>query len=140
MLIRAGNIVIDIVAYDRVKGIIGEVQLMGVPVLKPAPGRYTLTGGVLLAHGLAVAVCHAPIVDTGDLRFRPGEGRPDGQGAGAAAHIQQRPLAIEAQVGEQALVGPLHHPTAAESVLFAYPAAPTEQGQKCCGGHRKNRS
>ena len=63
MLIRAGNIVIDIVAYDRVKGIIGEVQLMGVPVLKPAPGRYTLTGGVLLAHGLAVAVCHAPIVD-----------------------------------------------------------------------------
>ena len=33
----------------------------------------------------------------------------------------------------------LHHP-AAEGVLFSYPAAPTEQGQKCCGNHRKNRS
>ena len=92
------------------------------------PPAHPLSRAVVVGLGKLDALTYAETLE--ELR----------KGAGAAAHIQQRPLAIEAQVGEQALVGPLHHPTAAESVLFAYPAAPTEQGQKCCGGHRKNRS
>ena len=88
-LVRARDIVVDIVAHHGVETLIREIQLVRVPMLEYAPGRRALACGVFLAHGLAVAVGRAPIVDAGDRSIRPGQRRPDAQRPGAAAHLYE---------------------------------------------------
>ena len=53
---RTYDVVVNIVTHHGVKAPVREVQLVGVPMLKPAPGCHTFALGVLLAHGLAIAV------------------------------------------------------------------------------------
>ena len=46
VLIRPDDVVIDIVAHHGVKALIGEIQPIGVAVLKGTPGTHALAGGV----------------------------------------------------------------------------------------------
>ena len=78
LLVRTHYIVVDIVAHHGVETLIREVQLVGVPLLEPAPGANTLTGGIFLAHSLVVAEVYAPIVNARYFYLRPHQGRPDG--------------------------------------------------------------
>ena len=77
-LVRARDIVIDIIAHHGVEALIREVQPICVPMLEPAPGGHALAGGIFLAHGLTIAVGRTPIVDAHHLGRPPSEGRPDG--------------------------------------------------------------
>lgn len=104
--------------------------MVGVPMLKPAPGRYAFTGGISLTHDLSVAIGCTPIVDACDLGIRPDERRPDGQCAGAAAHVQKLSLSVKIQIGKDGVVDALHHSSTAERVLPPDPAAPAEQQQQ----------
>ena len=45
-LVRTHDVVVDIVAHHGVETLIREVQLVGVPMLEPAPGGYTFACGV----------------------------------------------------------------------------------------------
>ena len=127
---------IDIVAHHRVETLIREVQPVCVPMLEPAPGGYTFACGVFLAHSLVVAEVYAPIVNARYFCLRPHQGRPDAQRPGAAAHLQQLPLPVKIQMGEDDQVGPLHHTATPKGILTPYPSAPQEQRQQDhCGNH-----
>ena len=138
-LIRTRDIVVDIVAHHGIETLIREVQLVGVPMLEQAPGLHALAPGIFLTHGLTVAVGHTPIVHAGDLGVRPGESRPYAQCAGAASNLQKLSLPVKIQMGEDDLMDPLHHSSAAESVLFPYPCTPDQQGkQRRCGNREQD--
>ena len=127
---------IDIVAHHGVETLVREVQLVGVPMLEPAPGGYTFACGVFLAHSLLVAEVCAPIVNARYFCLRPHQGRPDGQWPGAAAYFQKLPLPVKIQMGEDNQVGPIHHAAAPKGILPPYPGAPQEQRQQNhCGNH-----
>ena len=47
-LVRSVDVVIHIVAYHGVKTLIRKIQMIGVAMLKLAPGRHAFTGGISL--------------------------------------------------------------------------------------------
>ena len=139
LLVRTHYIVVDIVAHHGVETLIREIQLVGIPVPERTPEADALALGIFLAHGLTIAVGHTPIVHAGDLGVRPGESRPYAQCAGAASNLQKLSLPVKIQMGEDDLMDPLHHSSAAESVLLPYPCTPDQQGkQRRCGNREQD--
>ena len=65
--IGSHDIVVDIVADDRVKTLIGEIQMIGVAMPEHTPGGHAFTCGVFLTEGLAVIVNSSPVVHASDL-------------------------------------------------------------------------
>ena len=65
--IGSHDIVVDIVADDRVKTLIGEIQMIGVTMPEHTPGGHAFTCGVFLTEGLAVIVNSSPVVHASDL-------------------------------------------------------------------------
>ena len=59
--------------------------------------------------------------------------------AGAASNLQKLSLPVKIQMGEDDLMDPLHHSSAAESVLLPYPCTPDQQGkQRRCGNREQD--
>ena len=133
--IGSHDIVVDIVADDRVKTLIGEIQMIGVTMPEHTPGGHAFTCGVFLTEGLAVIVNSSPVVHASDLCLRPGQGRTNRQGSGAAADFQETALAVIVQMRENDPVNLFHDPAAAKGILAPDPCDPDQQG---CQRRRNN--
>ena len=137
--IGSHDIVVDIVADDRVKTLIGEIQMIGVAMPEHTPGGHALAGGVFLTESLAIIVNSSPVVHASDLCLRPGQGRTDRQCPGAAADFQETALTVIVQMRENDPVNLFHDPAAAKGILAPDPCDPDQQGhQRRCNNREQN--
>ena len=110
--------------------------MIGVAMPEHTPGGHALAGGVFLTEGLAIIVNSSPVVHASDLCLRPGQGRTDRQGSGAAADLQETALTVIVQMRENDPVNLFHDPAAAKGILTPDPCDPDQQG---CQRRRNNR-
>ena len=88
LLVRAGDVVVDVVAGHCVEGLIREIQMAGVALLE-GDVAHPLCPGIPLTEFPAVGcVFHAPAVDAHHAARGVPFGTGDGQRPAAAPHIQ----------------------------------------------------